>query len=161
MEKTMLSASPRAHTRRIDSRPRLFGSRIFALAAFLLTPAGAASYDFVTFTGPGGADIYPNAINNSGQVVGMFTDSAGASHGFLRSADGTSLTVIDVPGATSTAPVSINNGGWVAGSFVTAGTVAGSVYSPGTRGFRLSPNGSLTIIDAPTAIIKPPKHSRR
>lgn len=151
MEKTMLSASPRAHTRRIDSRPRLFGSRIFALAAFLLTPAGAASYDFVTFTGPGGADIYPNAINNSGQVVGTFTDSAGASHGFLRSADGTSLTVIDVPGATSTAAVSINNGGWVAGSFVTAGTVAGSVYSPGTRGFRLSPNGSLTIIDAPGA----------
>ena len=91
---------------------------------------------------------YPHAINNSGQVVGAFVDRAGASHGFLRSADGTSLTAIDIPGATSTAAASINNSGWIVGSFVMAGTVTGDVSIPGAHGFRLAPDGTLTIIDA-------------
>ena len=55
--------------------------------ALVLAPAKAGTYDFVTFTGPGGANISPMAINNSGQVVGTFVDSAGGSHGFLRPSD--------------------------------------------------------------------------
>jgi uncharacterized protein (TIGR03437 family) len=125
--------------------------RKILLVVLTLAPAGAVTYDFVTFAGPNGANIYPHAINNSGQVVGAFVDSAGASHGFLRSADGTSLTAIDIPGATSTAAASINNSGWIVGSFVMAGTVTGDVSIPGTHGFRLAPDGTLTIIDAPGA----------
>jgi probable HAF family extracellular repeat protein len=125
--------------------------RKILLVVLTLAPAGAVTHDFVTFAGPNGANIYPHAINNSGQVVGAFVDSAGASHGFLRSADGTSLTAIDVPGATSTAAVSINNSGWIVGFFVTSGTIISVVPFPGTHGFRLAPDGTLTIIDAPGA----------
>ena len=37
---------------------------------------------FQTLNFPGSAGTFPAAINNSGEVVGAFTDSANASHGF-------------------------------------------------------------------------------
>jgi hypothetical protein len=55
---------------------------------------------FVTFTGPRGANISPLAIGSSGRVVGTFVDSSGASHGFLRSADGKTVIQIDAPRST-------------------------------------------------------------
>ena len=48
-------------------------------------------------------------------MVGSYTDSAGASHGFKF--DGDSFTAIDYPGATLTATFSVNPRGDVAGYF--------------------------------------------
>ena len=117
--------------------------RLAIILAITLIPAEATTYDYVTFTGPNGIDIYPQAMNNSGQIVGYYLDSAGTSHGFLRSAGGT-FTTIDVPGAVTTTIASISNTGWIAGSYVPS---CCNVY----RGFRLSPDGmtfvSMAVID--------------
>lgn len=53
-------------------------------------------------------------INDSGQIVGYYTDKTGL-HGFLYTG-GTFLT-IDVPGALSTRARAINNQGQIIGTF--------------------------------------------
>lgn len=90
-------------------------------------------------------------INNSGQIVGYYVDSAGASHGFLRASNGT-ITTIDVPGAASTNSASNSNTGWIAGSYATSGTTVGEVVGNiVSHGFRLSPGGTLLTFDVPGA----------
>jgi uncharacterized protein (TIGR03437 family) len=124
--------------------------RALILAATLL-PAFATTYDFVTFSGPGGTQIYPKSINNSGQIVGYYVDSAGASHGFLRATNGT-ITALDVPGATSTTAASISNTGWIAGAYATSGTTVGEIVGNiVNHGFRISPSGTLLTFDVPGA----------
>jgi hypothetical protein len=105
--------------------------------ALTLISAYATIYDFVTFTGPNGVDVYPQGMNNSGQVVGYYLDSAGASHGFLRGAEGTMIT-LDVPGAATTTVASISSTGWIAGSY------AITCCQP-NHGFRLSPDGKTFV----------------
>jgi uncharacterized protein (TIGR03437 family) len=76
-------------------------------------------------------------MNNSGQIVGYYWDSAGL-HSFLRSSDGASYTVINVPGASQTIALGINNLGQVVGEYA-----EGSV----THGFLRSADGSFTTVD--------------
>jgi hypothetical protein len=64
---------------------------------------------------------FPNGLNNAGVVAGMYQDSAQASHGFIRSADG-SFTLFDDPDAVlapweGTTPIAINDSGTVAGTY--------------------------------------------
>lgn len=60
-----------------------------------------------------------NAINDSGQIVGSFTKSDGASRAFLLGSGGGDLN--QILGASSSSAVAINAGGLVIGTFGTAG----------------------------------------
>jgi probable HAF family extracellular repeat protein len=101
--------------------------------------AEAPSYTFTTLDVPGASSTAARGINDLGQIVGFFSDSAG-THGFFLDADG-SFTAIDVPGASLTTARSINTAGKIVGYFTD---------SAGTHGF-LDTGGSFTTIDVPGA----------
>ncbi|MGO9375682.1 MAG: carboxypeptidase regulatory-like domain-containing protein [Syntrophobacteraceae bacterium] len=114
------------------------------LALLVMAPgAQAVTYYFQPlFSAPNGlGTTSAEGINNSGQVVGYFTDTNSVSHGFLRSADGLTYTQIDAPNATSTLAFGINNSGQISGYFTNA---------TGPHGFVRSADGSTyTTIDYP------------
>ena len=67
-------------------------------------------------------------------------------HGFLLSADGSTYTIFDVPGAVGTSPWGINTDGQIVGSYADSSFVA--------HGFLLSADGSsYTNIDDPDGVI--------
>ena len=122
-----------------------FPALLFAAA---LLPAFATTYDYVTFTGPSGADIIPSAINNSGQIAGRYNDAQGVWHGFRRDPGGAIIT-IDPPGSTGVSAATISNTGWMAGTYFTDSATTGD-YPRQTHGFRFSPDGkSVMTIDVP------------
>src|SRR2546429_988330 len=65
----------------------------------LLAFGQAQTYATFTFDPPGSTNTFVNGINNAGQIVGSYLDASGASHNFIRSADGVTYTTIDLPGA--------------------------------------------------------------
>jgi len=75
------------------------------------------------------------AINNSGQIVGNYTDSNGKVHGFLYS--NSTYTTLTVPSGgmvpfAVTVPLGINNLGQIVGEYADASnTVHGFLYSDG------------------------------
>src|ERR1035441_6839640 len=71
---------------------------------------------YFTLAAPGSTYTIVSGMNNSGQMVGMYQDSAGW-HSFLRSSDGVTYTTISVPGASQTNATGINNLGQVVGSY--------------------------------------------
>jgi probable HAF family extracellular repeat protein len=78
----------------------------------------AGTYTSVNFPGA------PNGINDLGQVVGSYTNSANQGVGFLFS--GGTYTTIQVPGATETNATGINNAGEIVGWYIdTSGNVNG------------------------------------
>ncbi len=100
-----------------------------------------SSYSF--FSAPGadptklGTATY--SINDAGQIVGYYQDSAGVVHGYLKT--GTNFTTLDAPGTVSyTSAQGINNQGYVTGYYVDAsGTPNGYLWN----------NGRFTTIDVP------------
>ncbi len=68
--------------------------------------------------GSGDTSTAPYAINNIGQVLGIYEDSIG-THGFLYS-DG-SYSTINIPGASSVNPTGINDSGEIVGDYKDAG----------------------------------------
>ncbi|MBA3542961.1 MAG: hypothetical protein H0T83_00735 [Chthoniobacterales bacterium] len=72
------------------------------------------------FTLPGVNVIYPRAINNLGQVVGVYTDPVDESvqHGFFRDSDGTVIYPLDFPNARITAIFGINDRAMLVGTWV-------------------------------------------
>src|SRR5580692_7352881 len=65
---------------------------------------------FTDIPGPAGATASAAyGINDTGTIVGFYTDSSGATHGFLLR--GETYTTLDVPGASSTVALGINNKG--------------------------------------------------
>jgi hypothetical protein len=120
-------------------RLRLASSLTFVLA--ILLPAGlvAQNYSFTNIDYPGAMYTFPQAVNDSGQVVGYWGDSQGNNHGFYW--DGINFTSIDYPGAGATFAVGINNAGVISGFYLTdMGTQA--------HGFILD-NGTFTSYDYP------------
>ena len=103
--------------------------------------AHAQSYLYFTFDPPGSTGTMVSGINNSGQIVGIYQDSAGW-HGFLRSSDGVTYKTISVPGASRTTATGINNLGQVVGYYTDGG---------GGHGFLHSADGTFTTFDAPDA----------
>jgi len=101
------------------------------------------NYSFEAFDPPGSTDTVAHAVNNRGQIVGRFQDSAGAVHGYLRQAGGSFVT-IDPPDAIFTIAFDIND----------AGTIVGIWQAPGgtLHGFTRSPSGLYTTTDFPGAV---------
>ncbi len=95
-------------------------------------------YNFVSV--PGSTATFLIGMNNLGQVVGFYYDSAGQGHGFLS--NGKQFTTIDPPGATFTELASVNDAGVVGGEY--AGT--DGIY----HGFSYQ-NGKFTRIDFPNS----------
>jgi probable HAF family extracellular repeat protein len=84
-------------------------------------------------------------INDAGEVVGTYTDTAGSVHGFVLSAGRTSYATIDAPrGYGTTSARGINDDGWVVGAYDDAS---------GRHGFEMS--GSLTLTSVPTPTSTP------
>jgi uncharacterized protein (TIGR03437 family) len=112
----------------------------FAAVLLVLAPglAHAQSYSFEQFDVPGATATYATAIDNSGQILGSYSDSKG-THCFLRSADGATFTTIDPPGANATCS-GLNNLGQIVGSFSD---------SKGFHGYIRGASGQFTTFDIP------------
>jgi len=83
-------------------------------------------------------------INNSGHVVGTYTDGVTTS-GFLKIGD--LYTTIDYPGAAATYCTGINNNGLIVGFFAdAAGKFSGFLYDAGNSG------SEFTVISHPDGI---------
>lgn len=112
-------------------------------AGFLLDFSTAHGVDTETFSTvpkyPGSTTSFPFAINNTGQIVGAYIDSAGDYHGYVLT-NGT-FTAINVPftGAVNTEPTAINDEGDIVGTwgpennqgFVLSGGVYTMILVPG------------------------------
>jgi probable HAF family extracellular repeat protein len=80
-------------------------------------------------------------MNDLGQIVGTYSDSAGNQHGFLLTAG--NFTTIDFPGAVATVAGGINDHGQIVGNCDDASGI--------NHGFLLSA-GSFTTVDFPGAL---------
>jgi hypothetical protein len=101
-------------------------------------------YDSGTITQldvPGAAVTQPRAINDSGEIAGDWTDSAGVTHGFLWTA-AQGFTLFDAPQATLTSITAINSSGVTVGYFSDG---------KADHGFILDARGVVTILEAPQA----------
>jgi len=76
---------------------------------------GQAYSFFTVLQGTGSTGTDPLGINDQGQVTGIYEDSQGVYHGFLK--DGSAITSFDVPGAHDTDAYAINNEGDVSGYY--------------------------------------------
>src|SRR5207249_1001532 len=124
--------------------PRRILLALFALSfltGVLLASQQATVYTFtridVPFSALGAA---PLAINDRGQIIGVYSDSTG-DHGFL--CDTGVFTTIDVAfsGAFATTAFGINNRGQIVGRYLDSCCVHGFVYD----------GGLFTTIDVPSA----------
>lgn len=86
-------------------------------AIFDATGAGTGQYQ-----GTGCSADCPMRINDSGEITGSYWDSNNVQHGFLRTAEGTFVTV-DPSGSAGTQPESINDSGAITGFYVDANGV--------------------------------------
>ena len=82
---------------------------LFANAPELL----GGTFDFTQIDFPGASSTFVNSINNAGQIVGTYRDSADLAHGFLFS--GGVFTQFDFPGSPETFANGINNAGAIVG----------------------------------------------
>ena len=72
----------------------------------------AGSYTFATIDVPGANFTRAHGINDSGQIVGEYQDTATfATHGYLLS--GGNLSTFDVPGASNTSASGISDSGQI------------------------------------------------
>lgn len=79
---------------------------------------------------PGATQTFPTSINDSGGVVGYYSDSSGQSHGFLY-VNGKWAT-LDYPNATQTSLSGISNAGMIVGNATVNGAQAAFLYKNGT-----------------------------
>lgn len=99
----------------------------------------------ISFTG-----TLPTSIDTAGDIAGIYADSNGLYHGFIRAANGTFTAPIDAPGATKgglfpgTLPASMNDSGVIAGVYEDAAGL--------DHGFVRAADGTFTApLDAPNA----------
>jgi hypothetical protein len=110
---------------------KFFG--VVAGVAFLgaASPADAQSFtDFTPIDVPGSSSTALPSINNSGQIVGQYTDDRSLHHGFLY--NGGSYTTVDNPAFTQTVLSGINDRGQIVDFGDTpSGIQQGFLYSGG------------------------------
>jgi probable HAF family extracellular repeat protein len=107
------------------------------LGSLQVTHADPITYTYTPISVPGSSSTSARAINNAGQIVGYYRDSAG-EHGFLYSTG--TYTTIDVPGGISTELLGVNNVGQIVGTYRDSSNIL--------RLF-LDDNGVFTTIDVP------------
>jgi len=96
-----------------------------AFGAFIRNASGT----ILTFVFPGASSSGATSINECGTIVGVFTDSAGANHGFYGKLGG--FTQIDYPQATWTIVTGMNDHGEIVGHYLDAsGVLHGFVATP-------------------------------
>lgn len=108
--------------------------------SYLARPATFASYATVDIPGAESSAIY--GINSSKAMVGVYTNSSGATHGLLYEKD--KVTNIDDPNAQAgtTVAYNINTAGDIVGAYTNGGGVeVGFYYSDGTY-TDVAPSGS-------------------
>lgn len=96
--------------------------------AYILQDGVAMPFDY-----PGATLTQAWDVNARGDVVGVYRDTAGRIHGFLRSAQG-EFTSIDVPNATLTRAFGINTSGDIVGTYIAGGVQHAFVRSAKWRG---------------------------
>jgi hypothetical protein len=102
-----------------------------------------------SFDVPAGVNgTQPTSINSLGQIAGVYADSDGNLHGFLRKVNGKIVTFDAPNGVGTTWPNDINNSGDIVGSYTDA--------DGATHGFIRSAQGRFTIIDDPSSTLSPP-----
>jgi hypothetical protein len=115
-----------------------------------------ADFMFQSFDVPGAAKgTFAGGLNDSGAIVGYYTDSAGVQHGFLRSPAG-AYTTLDPPGAGASGASGIASSGKIVGSYSFTGVsglgfvLSGGTYTtinvPGstqTSALGISPSGTI------------------
>jgi uncharacterized membrane protein len=100
---------------------------------------------FVTFDPPGSTFTSPQGIDAAGTITGSYSDANGATHGFVRAADGT-ITTFDVPDATfGTIPSAINSAGTIVGYYFDADFIGHS--------FLRVHDGTFTTFEVPGAAV--------
>jgi hypothetical protein len=113
---------------------------MFCLA--LALPRFATCGTYSNFDVPGSTRVIPQAVNNTGQTTGWWSDSAGLNHSFLFQPDGV-VTTFDASLGQDTIALSINGPGKIVG------------YYTGTdklwHGFLRNLAGEFTTINAPGA----------
>ena len=143
---------------------RLFGSPVqdpsWAAAQSQPDTSGTSALDIIPFDDPSaGASTLQGTIgtviNASGEVAGMYSNSLGLVHGFVRTPGG-AITNFDAPGA-GTSPPTGKVQGTVPTAIDTAGDVTG-VYIDANNayhGFLRTADGTITEFDAPSASSAP------
>jgi probable HAF family extracellular repeat protein len=135
--------------RSFDLGKRRRSCRRAAVAAFAAmgmlaatVPADATTYKYTRINVPGSIATHATGINNSGEIVGVFADTLGTTHGYLYTSE--KFTQIDEPDAhDNTMASGINNKGKVVGWYY-----FGS--DSGTHGFLVT-GGRFTQVDVPGA----------
>jgi hypothetical protein len=83
---------------------------------------------YATINFPGAAFTFAGGANAPGDIVGIYTDASGVSHGFLFNG---AYTSFDYPGAIFTEATGINPSGVIVGLYVdSAGVVHGFIRTP-------------------------------
>lgn len=102
---------------------------ICALFLFVSPRIFAVTYSTIDY--PGSIGTQAEGINNNGDVVGGYSDAAGAGHGFLLS--GGVYTPLDVPGGQNTFATDINDSGVIVGHYFDLNTLgeSGFVFQAG------------------------------
>jgi uncharacterized membrane protein len=136
--------------RKIQARKAVLVAAVIVMAILAglarATPSSGTSLfldtgRFTTVDVPGATATRLFAINEEGVAVGRY-ESAGRTHGFVRSATG-ELTTIDVPGAGFTVAGALNNGGDIVGWYTLPD-------APAIRhGFLLRDGGEFASFDPP------------
>ena len=121
----------------LRSRVLLFG----LAGALQLVQADPLTYTYTSINVPNSAFTTARGLNDAGQIVGSYADSAG-THGFLYSNG--AYTTINAPGGTSTQLLGINNPGQIVGTYLD---------SNNTQRLFLDNNGAFTTIDPPRGLI--------
>jgi probable HAF family extracellular repeat protein len=93
-------------------------------------PANISLLSVKLLTIAGAIQMTANDVNDSGQVVGQFTDAHGGAHGFVYETE--SFCQLDYPGATATEILGINNLGQMVGMFTSPNATSGFLYDRGT-----------------------------
>ena len=124
------------NTNQIAGGWRAYGNGVLVQHGFLYDSGTITQLDV-----PGAAVTQPRAINESGEIVGDWTDSVGVTHGFLWT-PALGFTLFDAPEATLTSITAINSSGVTVGYFSD---------KKADHGFVLDARGVVTILNAPHA----------
>jgi len=121
------------HGRRIQrDRSSVSGRTPPATHGFLRSAAGTIT----TFDVPGAPTTQPQAINTSGQIAGLYTDSSGVLHGFIRT--GNTYTKFNFPAGSVYGSAHLNDSGQVAGYYADVNV--------NSKGYLRDTNGTFTTL---------------